>query len=154
MGLGYLPEQMERVLGENTLLPCSDRSITELEQKLEISLPKLYKEFLQMMGNGAGKFLQGEDCFYPQLPLIQGWAKELLQENNFPESLPDDAFVFFMHQGYQFSFFKLSEGDNPPIYSYCEGQEETHFIKNHDKFSDFLSVEIELYNKYSMPLAA
>jgi hypothetical protein len=98
-----------------------------------------------MMGHGAGKFLRGSDCFYQHLPQIQEWAKQLLVENDFPQALPEDAFVFFMHQGYQFSFFRLSEGDNPPTYSYCEGQEQPDFVKSHDQFSDFLSVEINLY---------
>jgi hypothetical protein len=29
-----------------------------------INLPSTYKDFLKMMGHGAGKFLRGSDCFY------------------------------------------------------------------------------------------
>jgi hypothetical protein len=52
-----------------------------------------------------------------------------------------------MHQGYQFSFFKLSDGENPPIYSYCEGQEENYFVKTDESFGAFLGAELELLEK-------
>ncbi|MEH2175112.1 SMI1/KNR4 family protein [Nostoc sp.] len=154
MSIRNLPEPLQLIFNENQLSPCSDLEIIQFEQQQGITLPSIYKDFLKMMGHGAGKFLRGSDCFYQHLPQIQEWAKELLVENDFPEPLPEDAFVFFMHQGYQFSFFRLSEGDNPPTYSYCEGQQESCFVKSHDTFSDFLAVEIELYLKSSMSLAS
>jgi hypothetical protein len=105
------------------------------------------------MGHSAGKFLQGSDCFFQHLLSLQEWAVELLNENNFPKKLPEDAFVFYMHQGYQFSFFRLSEGDDPPTYSYCEGTNQTTFIKSHKRFSDFMITEVEIQEKYLMSLA-
>ena len=145
MSICNLPTRLNLISNESDLSPCSDLEIIQLERQQGINLPSTYKDFLKMMGHGAGKFLRGSDCFYQHLPQIQEWAKQLLVENDFPQTLPEDAFVFFMHQGYQFSFFRLSEGDNPPTYSYCEGQEEAYFVKSHDQFSDFLSVEINLY---------
>ena len=60
-------------------------------------MPAAYQEFLLWMGHGAGKFLRGSDCFFQHLPYLQEWALELLQENNFPENLPEDTFIFLMH---------------------------------------------------------
>ncbi|MFN6479392.1 SMI1/KNR4 family protein [Nostoc sp. DedQUE07] len=154
MSICNLPESLQLIFNENQLSPCSDLEIIQFEQQQGITLPSNYKNFLKIMGHGAGKFLRGSDCFYQHLPQIQEWANQLLVENNFPEALPEDAFVFFMHQGYQFSFFRLSEGDNPPTSSYCEGQEESYFVKSHDTFSDFLAVEIDLYLKSSMSLTS
>jgi hypothetical protein len=151
--LEQLPDKIQRMLQNQKLSACSYLEIIFLEEQLGISLPKMYEQILLRMGHGAD-FWAGEDCFYRHLPLIQEWAKELLQENDFPIPLPDDAFVFFMHQGYQFSFFKLSEGDNPPTYSYLEGQNEQYFIKTHDKLTDFLATEMDLYEKYSSKLLA
>lgn len=127
---------------------CTQDEVIELERQLGISLPKAYREFLLSMGYGAGKFLRGSDCFFEHLPYLQKWAIELLEENNFCESLPEDTFVFSMHQGYQFSFFRLSEGDNPPTYSYCEGTNQTSFIRSHERFSDFLATEAEIHARY------
>ncbi len=146
---------------------CTRNEVILLEQQLGISLPTAYHEFLLSMGHSAGKFLQGSDCFFQHLLSLQEWAFELLNENNFPKKLPEDAFVFYMHQGYQFSFFRLSEGDDPPTYSYCEGSEgdnpptysycegtnQTTFIISHKRFSDFLKTEVEIQEKYLMSLA-
>lgn len=141
------------MLKNNQLSPCTQFEVTNLEKQLEVSLPEIYKRILLKMGKGAGNFWVGEDCFYRHLPSIQEWAKDLLAENHFL-SLPHDAFVFFMHQGYQFSFFRLSEGDNPPIYSYSEAQKEPSFITTQAHLTDFLATEIELYEKYSSNLVA
>lgn len=76
-------------------------------------------------------------------------AKILLEENNFPEVLPADAFVFWMHQGYQFAFFRIGEGEDPPVYHFEEGQESQTFQRIHDKLSEFLLVEEELNKMYA-----
>lgn len=138
---------------QDELVGCIRDEVRAIEQNLGISEPLAYQEFLLSMGCGAGKFLRGSDCFFDRLFQIQEWAIELLQENNFPRSLPDDAFIFLMHQGYQFSFFRLSEGADPPTYSYCEGTDRTSFIKSHESFSEFLAAEVEIHAKYLMALA-
>jgi hypothetical protein len=132
------------------LCGCSPAEIRQLEGRLGVKLPSAYQEFLRIMGKGAGQFLRGSDCFYPQMRELKTAAVELLEENHFPGALPKDAFVFFMHQGYQFSFFRLSEGENPPTYSYCEGETQKSFVKSHEKFSEFLETEIQLHEKYLM----
>lgn len=155
----YLDKVKERLkeqnlVSPNEFFPCSPDEVIWSEQQLGISLPKAYQEFLLWMGHGAGQFLRGSDCFFKHLPDLQEWAVELLQENNVLEPLPEDAFVFLMHQGYQFSFFRLSEGDNPPTYSYCEGTNQTSFTRTHDRFSDFLATEVERYAKYLKAFAS
>ena len=137
-----------RLASPDELLGCTQDEVIKLEAKLVILLPKAYQEFLFLMGHSAGKFLRGSDCFFRDLPSLKSWAIALLEENNFPASLPEDAFVFFMHQGYQFSFFRVSEGDDPPTYSYCEGTNKTGFIRSHDRYSDFLMTEVEIHGKY------
>lgn len=129
------------------LLGCTQDEVIKLEQQLRIYFPKAYQEFLLLMGHGAGNFLRGSDCFFEHLLCLQNWAVKLLQENNFSESLPEDAFVFLMHQGYQFSFFRLSEGDDPPTYYYCEGSDQ-NFTRSHDRLSDFLATEVEIHAQY------
>lgn len=137
-----------KLASPDELLGCTEDEVVELEEKLGILLPKAYQEFLLFMGHGAGRFLRGSDYFFKDLLVLKHWALALLEENNFPESLPEDAFVFLMHQGYQFSFFRVSQGDNPPTYYYCEGTDETAFIKSHDKYSDFLMTEVEIHANY------
>ena len=100
------------------------------------------------MGKGAEGFLVGSDFFYQQLDDLQEVAEELLEENNFPEQLPQDAFVFFMHQGYHFNFFRTSEGDDPPIYRYLEGPDRETFPLTYPHFTDFLLQGVQDYARY------
>ena len=139
-----------KLVKPDELVGCTRDEVSAIEQQLGISLPRAYQEFLLSMGHSAGQFLRGSDCFFKHLPQLQEWAIELLQENNFAGSLPEDAFIFFMHQGYEFSFFRLSESADPPTYSYCEGTNQTSFIKSHESFSEFLVTEVEIHAKYLM----
>lgn len=134
-----------RIAEPSALKPCTEEEISTIEEKLERPLPKAYNEFLLWMGHGAGRFQAGTQCFYQDLSNIQEWAHGLLEENNFPESLPDDAFTFLMHQGYQFMFFRLSEGEDPAVYYYHEAMHKTTFEKKFGSFSEYLKVAVESY---------
>lgn len=123
--------------------PCSPEEIEFLEEKLNCALPGAYKEFLQWMGHGAGMFLAGTDIFYEYILKIQAWAKESLVETNFPKPLPDDAVVFMMHQGYQFMFFRTSDGENPPIYYYHEAYHFDSFELKYPNLDEFLLAIID-----------
>jgi SMI1 / KNR4 family (SUKH-1) len=138
------------LVNQNELMGCTQKEILQLEQQLGVKLPTAYQEFLRIMGKGAGQFLRGSDCFYDQLLDLQQAAGELLAENHFLGRMPDDAFVFLMHQGYQFSFFRLFQGEDPPTYSYCEGEQQQSFIETHERYSEFLAIEVELHQKSSM----
>jgi hypothetical protein len=96
---------------------------------------------LEVIGKGAGPFMEGSFCFYDKLELIQSEAEELLQENKFKEC-PKNAFVFWLHQGYQFAFFLINEGDNPSVYYYNETLNQEDFIKTYERLSDFYYDEL------------
>ncbi len=87
--------------------PCTEEEIDFLEQKLGISLPIAYKEFLLWGGHKAGGLMEGSDCFYQDLLDIQETAKLLLEDDEFPHSLPEDAFVFLCITVISFYFLKL-----------------------------------------------
>jgi hypothetical protein len=67
--------------------------------------------------------------------------------------MPPDAFVFWMHQGYQFCFFRTSDGDDPPVYYYLQaGLSERvvsgQFVRKYEHYSEFLADWIDMA-KYS-----
>lgn len=88
--------------------------------------------------------MEGSSCFFKSLLDIQEIAVELLEDNQFPESRSPDAFVFFMHQGYYFMFWKTSEGNNPPVYNYLDGKALLTFKNEYPSYSNFLEYELEL----------
>jgi hypothetical protein len=134
------------------VIPCTAQDIETLQKQLNCTLPLAYKEFLLWMGHGAGQFMTGSLFFYDDLQDIQLLAVEMLEEDEFPQPLPTDTFVVWIHQAYQFTFFRLTEGDNPPIYYYKEMQAEKTFQQTIKRFSDYLTTEIEGHAKLAARL--
>src|ERR1051326_7860882 len=94
----------ERLVSENIAKPseikgCSAEEIEALEKTVKLSLPKAYKDFLTLMGHGAGNFKQGTEIFYNDIGELRESAEYLLDANDNPFKLPPDAFVFSMHHG-------------------------------------------------------
>jgi hypothetical protein len=141
----YLDRVIARLVEQGVDLkefkPCTEQEVQELEQQLERRLPAAYREFLLTMGHGAGEVFQSDDCFYEDLPKIQRLATILLKPSD--ATLPDDAFVF-LYAGYQFLFFRTSEGDDPPAYYYMEGDDmSSGFQQQYKHYTDFLMLAIE-----------
>jgi hypothetical protein len=120
---------------------CSPEEISKIETIFDVQLPISYKQFLSVMGKGAGAFMKGSSVFYDEIFDLREGSIELLEENNF-KSLPIDTFVFYMHQGYQFAFFYLRNGDNPPIFYYSEGTQVRNFELKERSFTDFLMAQL------------
>lgn len=118
--------------------------LNNVEMLCKHPLPKTYKDFLLNMGKSAGSYMKGSSVFYDEIFILKEGAKELLEENNFKE-IPENSFVFWMHQGYQMAFFNLDEGDNPPVYYFCEGENQVDFLKI-NSLLDFFYTQLEGYN--------
>lgn len=141
MNISELTEYLER--RGCHLSGCSEKQIIKIEEFYNIKLPAIYIEFLLIMGKNAGKFMRGSSAFYNEIFDIRDGSIELLYENDFKE-LPDNTFVFWMHQGYQFAFFYLNQGDNPPVYYYFEGETKDDFEFKASSFTDFLVSQLDL----------
>jgi hypothetical protein len=98
--------------------------------------PKAYLKFQRDCRWSIPSWLVGTDIAFD----LQGFnsdAVELLKEADSQLELDSDDFVFLMHQGYIFYFFKLNGDENPKVFGYSEGHTEfkcfgsfTEFIKN------------------------
>jgi|GEM_PF-1206529 len=122
------------------LRPCDDYEISSFELKCNITLPLIYKKFLLTLGKSAGDYMMGSSAFFDDLPLWES-TKELIEENNLPP-LPPDAFPFWMHQGYMAAYFKVTEGDDPPVYLYTEGKENKEFVLDTKTLTGFFLIEL------------
>ncbi|MGH2495033.1 MAG: SMI1/KNR4 family protein [Ktedonobacteraceae bacterium] len=145
MYLDKVKAQLEElhIVRVEKIIPCTEEEVRILERKIRHSLPAAYREFLLWMGQGTGGLFQGSECLYWDLIPLQKAAVKLMQEDEFVDPLPEDAFVFLMHQGYQFHFFRTNEGDDPPIYYYLEEQEQSSIRTVYSHFSDFLLAMVE-----------
>lgn len=142
----FINELMEKLEQKNI---CMERSTEEqMEELCSIvkgkNLPKAYIEFMSVMGNGTeGRYMGGDSCFMDEIYDLKQGAVELLEENESINMLTDDDFVFWMSQGCMFCFFKLTEGDNPPVYFYNESGEDK-FIKVAESIVEFLINRLEM----------
>lgn len=119
-----------------TLVGCSPEEITAFEQDVGQSLPETYRSFLEHMGRNAGNFYVGTNFFYPGILGLTKAARELLAEDEANLTLPDDAIVFSMHQGYQFLFLRANDGNDPSVWHYLEQTGE--FTKKAEHLTQFL----------------
>jgi hypothetical protein len=104
------------------IVGCSAEEIAGVERTAPGPLPLAYKSFLSAAGRDAPGFFTGTSLFLGQIEDLTESAADLLRENNEPFSLPPGAFVFSMHQGYVFHYFVVPGGDDPPVFTYCEGK--------------------------------
>lgn len=120
------------------LVGCSEEQITDLEHKLNLTLPLAYKEFLRWMGVKGGLLLRGSDVYYNYLigsvwndyieegisspdASMKKHAIELLNEHGFEGNiLLEDSVVIMSHQGTAIQYIKINEGENPPVYLFTE----------------------------------
>lgn len=135
---------------------CSSNQINLIEKFINKKLPACYIEFLTVMGydmdrkddNSRGGFV-GESIFYNDVfgdYIIKDGLIEQLEEDgkeDLTSQVNENVFVFASHQGYIFAFFKLDEGDNPPVYGYHEGQERNFFPKLTDSLLEFFEQYLE-----------
>jgi hypothetical protein len=101
---------------------CTAAEVEKVGSSDTPPLPAAYKAYLFIAGHKPPSAWVGTDCTLRHLPFLARWAEELLRENGQP-ALPAGAFVFSMHQGYQFFYFvRDGQDDDPPVFYYLEGQ--------------------------------
>jgi len=117
--------------------PCRPADVEALEAEAGVHLPAAYRAYLLLMGLIPDPLFTGTDCSLHHLHGLREAADELLAENGRPFELPPVAFVFLMHQGYQFMYFVCGEAtDDPPVYHYMEG--EPVAVRKAERFSEWL----------------
>jgi SMI1-KNR4 cell-wall len=116
---------------------CTPEEVSSFEQAVGLQLPAQYKEFLLAMGHSTDcSLFRNTVIFMSELRGVQDSAVALCRGDY---ELPKDAFVFSMNdQWYSFLFFKVSEGDDPPIYRYCS-MRRGPAVQVCKSFSEFLS---------------
>ncbi len=103
--------------------------------RLGVTVPAAYVAVLLRIGKDPGSFLEGSDLCADALGGLQVGTRALLDEADV-QTLPEDAFVFCSHQGYQFLFFRLDGHPDPAVSHYLEGEREFRVVAA--SFSEWL----------------
>lgn len=134
---------------------CSEEEILNIQRNMlsdNDKFPNCYIEFLENFGKDMDRkegksrgYLVGNSVFIDDLEINNGpdGLRGLLEDDESTLQVPETAFVFYGSQGILYAFFKLDEGDNPPVYGYEEGYNGSNFPKIADTLSDFYERYIE-----------
>ncbi len=115
--------------------------LKSIENEFHILLPDVYKRFYNLCAVSIPDTLIGTDLlnnfsYYH----LRNSAEELLQDDGVDNFLKSEDFVFMIHQGYMFWYFKADGEADPIVYGYYEGK------KSPDNFGHF-SIFINQYEK-------
>ncbi|WP_017662969.1 SMI1/KNR4 family protein [Baaleninema simplex] len=143
--------------GDNVqIVPCTLEEVTELEKLLfpPYKLPAAYKEFLLYGGRKMAGLFSMKDFSYSYaksmleehyeevIDVLQAWEEEEGKDYIDPE-----IFVLEEYLASNITYFKLTEGENPPVYFWKEGGRGLGDSKvKYKTFSDFLEKMIEIYS--------
>jgi hypothetical protein len=97
--------------------------LESIEKSQNIELPRTYKEWFHGGGPKAKEFA-GTDMDFPNLAKLRKWTEELFIESRVEFNLPENAFVFAMHQGYQLMYFLCDGTSDPEVWYSHEGDDE------------------------------
>lgn len=115
---------------------CSEPEMAEIRAiNPRVAVPDVYLEFMRQMGRRTGYLFAGTDIRYPECVEYQDDIRDFATED--PTFRPDDWFVFAVHQGYQFYYFRDAD---PRVYVHSEG-EDNPFLE-YDSFTDLIDSEI------------
>jgi hypothetical protein len=112
----------------------ASQEIEQLKLAQEVkTLPRIYVEFLEIMGHKAGGIFVGCSISFEELLILKKALLNMMKENRHSgmtiPTLPDEAFVFLGIQGVDFFFFEANNNDNdPPVFYYMDGAKKYHEV--------------------------
>lgn len=107
-----------------SILGFSTEEIGEVQRRFGFPVPAAYQAYLQCFGHANGGLLcDGQSTWSSVSQLI-----ETSDLREFAETalvvFPQQLIVVYAHQGYLFDFIDATEGDNPPVYRWQEGDRQ------------------------------
>ncbi len=141
------------------VIPCTEKEVKYIESMLTrpYHLPGAYKEFLLYGGKKIARIFDSQFFFSYDLALLMLKDEyrdiiEMLRSQDPNAKLYPDIFILSQHEGYHFTYFRLTEGDDPPVYFWEEGEGGLEASwQGFDSFSDFLRNEIRVYRIENRP---
>src|SRR6516225_3663642 len=91
---------------DSSFVGCSDAEIAIIESKFSIELPRLYSDFMRLMGKFAGDFLEGLEYSFPEVLSFREHADRMMAKAGSTVVLPQGAFVFLINPRVCFLYFE------------------------------------------------
>ena len=114
--------------------------IGRVEREAGFAFPKVYREYLEWMGQDTRGVFVGSDAFVHDVVSNTAYLPTLLEENGQTLSTSGPHLVFFLHQGYIAGWLDLSDGGhNPPCWLFSEASQTVP--KHVGVLADFLMDE-------------
>lgn len=129
----------------------SEESVSLLESQMDIELPMTYKLYLLSLGQSTVPFEYATKSI-DSLPAMRKKAQQLLGQSSENLCLNDNDFVFLLNEGFMFLFFKLNEGDDPPVYGFAEEQRSSGFPQISLSFTNLIQSLSEGARDIFLPL--
>lgn len=116
---------------------CTESEVKKIEAGLKIKFPQAYRELYLLLGKKRAFNITSENGYdFPDYKGMQAGAREITDRNGILLDY-DNIFVFSVFEEHAvISFFRLDEGDDPPVYEYEGGSEEYEKVTEH--FSDYI----------------
>lgn len=116
---------------------CTESEVNGIEAGLKIKFPRAYRELYLLLGKKRAFSIAPENAYkFPDYAGMKAGAKEITDRNGITLDY-DNIFVFVVFkENAIISFFRLDEGDDPPVYEYEGGSEEYEQVTDH--FSDYI----------------
>ncbi|MBW8482282.1 SMI1/KNR4 family protein [Actinomadura parmotrematis] len=135
-------DRLKARYGDAEVVGIGEHEVLEVMRDQDLDrIPGSYHDFLLLMGRGAGGLLRGTDAFYPQIIGLKEDSLEIARGGS-GVSIPANALVFAMHQGYQVYWMVDLVKENPRVYMYQEG--DTSITREWPSFVDLLMDELRL----------
>ena len=135
----HLIEQHCRRL--TTFAGYSEPEVAEAEARLGVRFPAVFRTYLREMAKSPGDLFCGSDLAgITQFEQFRAGALHLLAETDPGLSLPREAVVFLLHQGYTFTYVLAVGGFDGPTMSWIETEREPRQVAA--TFTEMVNAEL------------
>jgi hypothetical protein len=128
---------------------CTEEEVTKIEEKWGVKFPRSYREIYLILGESYGFGLIDDDGDqFEDYEDIKTSAEEIIASSTKSDFVIDEnMFVFGCFiTNMIFYFFKLDEGDDPPVYRWCgettlAAESFSLFVRNQFWYKGYLALK-------------
>lgn len=126
-----------------TFAGYTESEVAGAETRLGVQFPAVFREYLREMGKSPGDLFCGSDLAgITEFEQFRAYALKLLAETDPTLTLPPEAVVFLLHQGYTFVYLLAAGGlDRPPM-QWTENEREPRQVA--DSLVEMVDAELQL----------